>query len=556
MTSDYCLGLVCFIPLEFNASTPKIFGFSEYLTGLAFMVIVWTLGDVRYHFRIRTAPIPLYKLTFYVMVALGILTLLTDLWRSEQWLVPHGNLLTPAGWQAILGGLFLLTFLSWSWFAFIRSPIYGKSNAKRYAETLYQIILKGSPLELSIIADEFSRSVPSLIRYAPEKNELRNIHNQAAANYANEILLLIADKKFCRAIVESSPGTARVIFKEMENTQKYSISIGIFFRNIINDALRNKDSFLFHETDVYDTGMIGHLKPISIAMFSNYKMVEEIGEFTSWSRLDSKQWDAEQLQAYCRIVLLIFQDYIEKGYVWSHSYTLNNAIGTIGHAVFDLYFGSEEIQTNDTQDKLQIIVRFIREAIQILEKNNVPGHIQWRMPKNVVRKTIYDHIAEMIVTVITSASGVRSPSRLCWLIQHNLVWVEFFGLTGLDGAASKVIKYKVRRHIYDEVTKLRSFPNFKGTRILGFCLNVMGFNVKNQDDRDYKALQKAILSWTKNNYAWLYFYNSYIAKECLVDNITYQAERLRLVKTWPAEGTRPKPTFLYFLVNPPSQDIE
>jgi len=106
-------------------------------------------------------------------------------------------------------------FLSWSWFAFSRPPIYGKSNAKRYAEALYQIILKESSLELSIIADEFSRSVPSLIRYAAEKNELRNIHNQAGVNYANEILLLIADKKFCRAIVESSPGTARVIFKEI-----------------------------------------------------------------------------------------------------------------------------------------------------------------------------------------------------------------------------------------------------------------------------------------------------------------------------------------------------
>ena len=47
MASDYCLGLVCLVPLD--ASTPKFFGFSEFLTGLALMVIVWTLGDVRYH---------------------------------------------------------------------------------------------------------------------------------------------------------------------------------------------------------------------------------------------------------------------------------------------------------------------------------------------------------------------------------------------------------------------------------------------------------------------------------------------------------------------------
>ena len=129
----------------------------------------------------------------------------------------------------------------------------------------------------------------------------------------------------------------------------------------------------------------------------------------------------------------------------------------------------------------------------------MPAHIQWRIPKNGVRRTIYDHIAEMMVTVITSASGVKSPVRLCWLIQHNLVWGELFGLTGIDGAAAKVIKFKVRRLIYDEVTHLESFPNFKGARILGFCLNVMGFKVEDQNNPDYKALQKAILSWTQNN---------------------------------------------------------
>ena len=120
MVIEKCLYGVCFIPLDGNGQ--KFFGFSEFLAGLALMVLAWTTADVRYRFRVQTAPIPLLGITFSVVTAVGILTLLTDLWRAEQWLVPEGTLLTPGSWQAILGGLFLLTFLTWTWFAFIQPP--------------------------------------------------------------------------------------------------------------------------------------------------------------------------------------------------------------------------------------------------------------------------------------------------------------------------------------------------------------------------------------------------------------------------------------------------
>jgi hypothetical protein len=151
---------VCFIPLD--ATAPKFFGFSEFLAGLALMVLAWTIADVRYRFRVRTAPIPLQGITFAVVAGVGVLTLLTDLWRAEQWLVPQGDLLTPASWQALLGGLFLLTFLTWTWFAFIRPPTYGRHNAERFAQTLYRFILKGSLTLPSLLRRGQSNTTRSL----------------------------------------------------------------------------------------------------------------------------------------------------------------------------------------------------------------------------------------------------------------------------------------------------------------------------------------------------------------------------------------------------------
>ncbi|WYX16184.1 hypothetical protein WJ974_06720 [Achromobacter xylosoxidans] len=177
MAVEQCFVGVCFIPLD--GSGQKFFGFSEFLAGLALMVLAWTIADVRYRFRVQTAPIPLLGVTFSVVAAIGVLALLTDLWRAEQWLVPKGNLLTPASWQALLGGLFLLTYLIWTWFAFIRPPIYGRQNAERFAQTLYRFILKGSPAELAVIADELASSAGALVRHATDRGRLKNYRQES-----------------------------------------------------------------------------------------------------------------------------------------------------------------------------------------------------------------------------------------------------------------------------------------------------------------------------------------------------------------------------------------
>src|SRR5207245_10491188 len=92
----------------------------------------------------------------------------------------------------------------------------------------------------------------SLIRDATDRGELKNYrrHEEQGSKppknppkvtaYANDILLLIADKRFCRAIVDSSPGTALAVFHEIGETKKYGIQVEVFAKNIVNEALANK----------------------------------------------------------------------------------------------------------------------------------------------------------------------------------------------------------------------------------------------------------------------------------------------------------------------------
>ncbi|WP_223593714.1 hypothetical protein [Pseudomonas sp. A-R-19] len=559
---EKCFAGVCFFPLDLNGS--KFFGFSEFLAGLALMVLAWTIGDVRYHFRVQTAPIPLQRATFSIVAIVGVLTLLTDLWRAQGWLVPQGNLLTPPLWQAFLGGIFLLTFLTWAWFAFIRRPTFGKRNAERYAQTLYRHILKGDPTELAVVADELTYSANALVHYATDRGVLRTRHRKQDEDellpdlpkveaYANDILLLIADKRLCRVIVESSSGTALAIFDEMGESKKYDIQVEIFAKNIVREALLNTNSFLYHEAMGYESGLIGYHKPLSQAMFGNHKMVETIRTLLDPDGVGRLKWSAVQWEAYCRLVLITLRDYVNKPY-WNHSTAFYRAKDYIENAVSGLYKLNAVANTweSDAAQCLRVVMDFIRSAVEILDKKGKPEHVRLRVRVEYghPRESLYDDIASMIFAIISHASSVISPQWECWSIQHNSIWSPI--TRELNGPSGQVIKFKLRRLLYNEITEMNHFPNFKGAKILGFCLNVMGLKPPKGDyDKENRPLHKAVLGWTKKQYVELQINKPRVAEACLVDGITYDAEKLQIVKTYPANGLRSETSYVSLQLAPP-----
>ncbi len=48
------------------------------------------------------------------------------------------------------------------------------NSAERFAQTLYRFILKGSPAELAVIADELAYSARALVRHATDRGRLKN----------------------------------------------------------------------------------------------------------------------------------------------------------------------------------------------------------------------------------------------------------------------------------------------------------------------------------------------------------------------------------------------
>src|SRR2546422_2498213 len=395
------VGMISFAPLDPNA--PVFFGFGEYLASLALMVLAWTIGDNRYRFRISSAPLPMSKLTFGAVAVVGVLTLLTDVWRAQALPLPVGPI-PPAVWQGMLGGTFLVTFLAWAWFGFISPPTYGKLNAERYAKALYRTILRGSPPELAIAADELSRSAKAIVHHAsntPKGRTATKDERRKITAYADDILLLIADQRFSRAIVASSPNTIGAFFQALRESKKYGIPIGPFARNVVREAIANRDSFVFHEASGYDSGLLQYHKPLTTTMFSDIDVVEGIGTLLDPGYFQTKDWKPDQWGAYSRLVLTSLRAFAERGVWWGQGRAFHVATELLKRAVSDLHklngLAAFPSWDDDALARLRVVTGFIKDAIKILEETGIPEGLVWRIRERFgFFDTFYDELADLV----------------------------------------------------------------------------------------------------------------------------------------------------------------
>lgn len=189
--------------------------------------------------------------------------------------------------------------------------------------------------------------------------------------------------------------------------------------------------------------------------------------------------------------------------------------------------------STDIFKRLRTSVKFVKDAIDLIGKQQNLPSTTLRIRGDHGHKDFYDYIADLMFEIIFSAASVTAPPDKCWSIHHNTVWGEFFGLSG-KGKAWKIIHFKLRRLLYDEILRLEKFPNYKSSKILGFCLNVMGLKIgkKKGYDSDYYPLHKAVLAWTRRNYLRLRNIQPEVANSCLIGSISFNEQGTRLVKTY------------------------
>ncbi|NHQ94311.1 hypothetical protein [Janthinobacterium lividum] len=540
------LGFPCF---SMDRNGVKFFGFSEYLAALALMVVAWTIADIRYKFRISTAAFPILNLSYFLLSFVGVATLVTDFWRAGSRCVIAGDFITPSGWQGVLGAIFLFVFLVWAWFAFISPSKFGRWNGGLYWKALHRTILKSNADECRVIGEELGKTASSLVRFAWTRQEyhnayssrnrvnifLKNILNRHRF-HANNILALIGDARFCKYLVHTSSVSALEIFRAMVDQKRFDISINVFIRNITIEAIQYKDSFVYNEVARYANGYFGSEKTFTTILYGNYELIESSSiVYQAYSEIHEK-WSSDQWNAYFRLVLMTAQNFSEVRDVGQSSRVLSsvmNGLDLIGSLNVNVVSADIEWYKNEDFKIFEIICEFLKSFVNILSVGN-SDMLGWvKVCMNNADQAIYDDIARAIYKVIVKASSVKGHRDYCYSVQYGTVWNSFFG-DGVVSDLDNLLKFKIRRMIYDEVVLLQTVPNFEGANLLAMLMNVCGLVAYDSArwSKEMGRFHKLILRWLQRNYVSLALRNQEISKSCLVEGIVYDPVTCRLIKTF------------------------
>ena len=231
------------IPAQPPASG-NIFSFSEYLAALALLLVVMIASDFRSRYRLSVARTDLRKVGFRIGLWVGVAILAIDVWFQNG--LPIPQLMANANnLKAVLGLVFLAIVFRAISVAVIRPPVFSKANAKRFLEVNYHCIHEGNAERIQVVAEELRRSLPAVVTLATKLSVVRAgkriERNPPEAAHAYDILLLIADRRFCRAVVEKVPAFALILLREVEKRPIKGLPILPFIRNIGQEFIRNKD---------------------------------------------------------------------------------------------------------------------------------------------------------------------------------------------------------------------------------------------------------------------------------------------------------------------------
>jgi hypothetical protein len=525
-----------------------VFTFANFIAALALLLVVMIAADFRYRYRLSLTRRNLRRIGYWVGLGVGVSLLSTDLWYQNNLPIPQ-FLANPNNLKAALGFVFLAFVFRAIYVAVVHPPVFTRANAKQFFDSNYYFVHEGNADRLQVVAEETRRSLPRIFALAskfPVRMRRRGKTNAPNEHdYARNFLSLIGDRRFCRIVVDREPSFSFAFFEAAKTHQSGGLPIFQFARNVGQEFIRNTNSAFYQEDSGYYSGLVGYTRPLTNIIFGSYEFVERCaadGESPlDTDHRDYDEFNATQQKGFARASLAFLESYLKAtgGLTHPHSYALTRMFGSLDDSLGGVYQldGIDSVLKMPAYGRLQATVGFVKSAIDLADKHaKKPNHFRIDDPGN---DDIFDRIARLIFEIITAAANVSSSDWTAWFIQHNIVWSAIFSFRRTT--ADKIIALKVRRLLYNEIKEMNEFVNFKGARILGYCLNVLGLTLVNRRTshrrQDY-TLQAVVLSWTKANYKRLLADYPNVAKACLLGSVSYDAEKHSLVKTYSGDMRR------------------
>jgi len=535
-------------PAHVEGDATGIFGLAEFFAILALFVTIFNVSDFRYRYRASVWPLNVRTIGLGAIISISLILILTEFWFQNHFLLPH-FLNSYANLKLVLATFFAAIVYVFVAACFVWPPRFWQMNARRFYEVTNYYVHQGNTDRLQAIAEELSSAIEDIFVYA---SKIQIDDNPSLTSLlAHDVMLILADRRFCHVVVDRVPGLALRCFR-LASTYP-TVPFADFAHFIGQEFIANTNSAFYRE-DVFGSGYSRYAKPISNAVFGNYELVERCAS-KRWSPLDVDyrkigRFDEETIEGFYRAATSFVTVYLEKTRGRIHSYAFARLLGSFESMTSQMSTVEsmgESWYRSPAYAGLSHSIRFIEFAVKVMDKLQIaPTSLRERkdLPLDP-----YDGLAALFYEAVLHAAFVAQPEFRCWDIQHNVVWAGALNFYQPSKALA-ALKFKIRRKLYDKIREMDRFPNFVGARILGFCLNVLGLQLINRHKNylhrwDY-PLQCVVLHWTKRNFRWLTEEYPNLLPVCLQGFISYDKDGHRLAQ---ANGNkiRQTPSSLIYL---------
>lgn len=528
-----------------NPADPKIFGFAEYIAALALMVLAWTTVDYRYRFHVETSQFDIRRIAFAAVASIGVLTLVTDVWRASAWPVWQYGPITPVVWQGILGLAFLATFVAWALIAFVRPPIFNEHNAERFLSAVMREIKRGDKTQIALMADALVPSAPSIVLLLSRRQK-----------YAEQLLSLLSDPVVCSAMVTRSPSLLTALYEQLHRLPVNSRSTYSLTTNVISAAIAESDSFLHREVPDWTRGAASATQPVTSIVFGNIALLDQMPGI--YNGRDSSKWKLAEWTAFFRAAGMTLARYIDRADTGrlTHSFAVNNIFEVLKEAPRQVRQGlaSGLIGHQDAASVFRELILLIKEASDRIGETSVDLD-RWRGLGEYHNPI--QNVARVAYHVLLAASYVKSPASEAWHFGYGIAWSGIFDPFKRKGPEWAFIEVQelVARMVWITISELDRTPNFYGAQLLALCINI-GLITESppiRDDGPIKpdaALARLVQTWVRKRFAWLYKHNATLAVAGFAEGVSYDKERRVILRERAITAFHPGPRYTEFSVRP------
>lgn len=470
------------------------FGFTTFLTGIAFLLMAWTTSDYKYRFRLYISSLSPKSLSS-ITIFLGFSVLICDFFASMEWISPCGHNVC----QLVLAILFLFEITYWLFVCFFKPPIFGHQNHARYTQEFDHVLYSGDETKMHVIAEELIRSLPKIVKYSAGKycdwEKCSDVTKDAL-----RIIGMMGDKLFCRIVVRKSIDTALALFYNVEKERKYDIGLSLFARNLTTEALQWGQSFAYRETTLGES-ILTHWQPVVNSIYGNHEIILNIRELLDPDYSLTRNWNSRQVYAYVELMTSAYSscyDYCSNAHYFTNVF--ENLESTICRVCWRSEWNGSSVE-DDEKDVFRNAMSFYQNVIHgFLDQKEFPK-IWHKYTDNFYRKDLLDCLADSLVKVFYFAGGVRGPEDIRHIIQYMYCYDSIFSLGECENTGA-LFMLKLRRAVVSEIKK---DSGLVGIYLLLFFLEIFGLSLNNAYvHKDAAVLKRYLHSYAKTNLLRMY----------------------------------------------------